>query len=149
MTVELSEHTIETYDDFTVAGVAHRGADVDAAELWAALDDFEFAAHSDERYGVLYDFDGEEFTYVAGVGVESADDLPRELTVVEIPEGRYAVFPMRGMELDDVVGELDDGVFADSDRRRGEGAVVQRYDVDADPRSPDVASELIVPVEGE
>lgn len=155
MALELSEHTIETYDDFDVAGVAHRGPDVDAAELWAALDDyaddFDEAVVSERRFGVIYDFDerNEEFTYVAGYEVESADDLSPELTVVEIPEGEYAVFSLRGVGLDEMVQEIDERMLADSDYEVTDGAIVQRFDRAEDPTDPDAPFELVVPVEEE
>lgn len=155
MVLELSEHTIETYDDFDVAGVAHRGSDVDTAELWAALDDYAEDLGDDvvseRRYGVIYDFDerNEEFTYVAGYEVDSADDVPPEMTVVEIPEGEYAVFSLRGVAVDEMVEEIDERMLGDSEYEVTDGAIVQRFGPAEDPTDPDAPFELVVPVEGE
>lgn len=155
MALELSEYAIETYEDFDVAGVAHRGSDVDEAELWAALDDyadeFDETVVSGERYGVLYDVDeaAGEFTYVAGYEVESIDDLPPDLTVVEIPAGEYAVFSLRGAEVGELVEGIDERLLADSGYGAADGAVVRRFARGEDPTDPDAASELIVPVEEE
>lgn len=110
MSIDTTE--TERHGDFLVAGVAHRGTDVDESALWRELDDYEDdlrdAAVGDDRFAVMFDVDQDsgEFTYVAGREVGSADDLSPELTVVEIPDAIYAVFEAEAETVDEMVARI-------------------------------------------
>lgn len=173
--LDLDGHQTETIEEFVVAGVAERGTDIDATGLWNALEEFEDEFDDDYRreydrdyddrgddydddldsfrskYGVLFEFDekSDEVTYVAGHAVESTDGLPPELTGVEIPEGSYAVFSVRGLDVGEIVDEMGDALLSDAEYDRIEGPIVQRYSPAEDPTDADAPSELWIPVEDE
>lgn len=65
--------------------------------LWASMEPYWGripAQVGRAGYGVVYDAmtDGVHFTYLAGVQVSGLEGLPAELSYVEIPARRYAVF---------------------------------------------------------
>lgn len=155
MGLERTEPQTEAHGGFTVAGVAHRGTDFDQAALWRSLDDYaddlDDVTVGNARYGVLFDLDENsgEFTYVAGVEVESNPDLPPELTVVEIPEATYAVYAATADTVAEVVAEMRDGHVGESDRDTVPGPLFERYDPDENPADPHAPLEFCVPVHAE
>jgi predicted transcriptional regulator YdeE len=155
MAIERHEYRMEQFDTFTVAGVAERGTDIDPDALWAALGDFSDALHdvavSSERYGVFFEFDqgGEEMTYLVGHEVDSTGDLPPQLTAVEIPEGRYAVFSQDAVDFNQIRTTVNDELLFDADHEMRDALVFHRYraaDQQFDAATP---TEWFVPVEDE
>jgi predicted transcriptional regulator YdeE len=155
MAIEGDEHRVETYDKFTVAGVAERGTTIDAKALWADLDKFADDLHdvavSDERYGVFFEFDqgGEEVTYLVGHEVESTDSLPPQLTAVEIPEGRYATFTPENRTHDQILSTINEELLSDTDHEMQKELVFHRYHTSDQPSGLEGSSEWFVPIEEE
>lgn len=152
MTLEPDDPTVETREGFTVAGVGARDETVDPAALWAALPEFDDAlarvAASDERYGVLVAEEAtRELTYVAGVAVRSVDELPRELTVVEVPAGEYAAFPLAGASVHDPLTEARASWLPEMAYEPPDVPAFERYDADVDPTDADAPRSFHVPVE--
>ncbi|MFC7140864.1 GyrI-like domain-containing protein [Halosimplex aquaticum] len=155
MVLDTEETETERHGNFLVAGVAHRGTDVDEAALWASLDDYaddlEDAAISDDYYAVMYDVDTDsgEFTYVAGREVDSADDLSPELTAVEIPQATYAVLRPDYETVDEMVVQIHEEELDSRDDGDGvHSPIFERYGADSDPTT--VADrEIYVPVRDE
>ncbi|WP_135364777.1 GyrI-like domain-containing protein [Halosimplex halophilum] len=153
MVLDTDEPETERHGDFTVAGVAHRGTDVDEAALWDSIDDYaddlNDAAVGTDRYAVMFDVDADsgEFTYVAGREVEDTDDLSAELTAVEIPQATYAVLRPDHESVEEMVREIHAEELRDDDRDDDEvhAPVFERYESDRDPTT--VADrEIYVPV---
>jgi len=151
MALETAAAKTEHHGGFTIAGVARRDTEVDEATLWRAyedhVDDLEAEALDEDRYGVLFDHDEDsgEFTYVAGRRVDSADNLPAELTVVELPEAEYAVFTPTAESVDEVVEAIEHEGLDGQDR--APGPLFERYDASVDPAAPGTPLEFYVPVD--
>ncbi|MFB6141635.1 MAG: GyrI-like domain-containing protein [Halosimplex sp.] len=152
MVLDTEDPETERLGNFLVAGVAHTGADVDEAALWDSLDDYaddlDGTAISDDYYAVMFDVDPDsgEFTYVAGREVDDADDLPPELTVVEIPQATYAVLEPDHESVEEMVVEIhEEDLDYDDDNDDVHAPIFERYDTGFDPT--DVADrEIYVPV---
>ncbi len=98
------EPRFETRPAFMVVGMMYRGKN-ENQEIKAMWDQFipRFNEIKDkdlrETFGVCRCFEGAqdgEFEYVAGVRVNSVDDLPEDMVVRMVPEQKYAVFTHRG-----------------------------------------------------
>ncbi|QLH80814.1 GyrI-like domain-containing protein [Halosimplex pelagicum] len=150
MVLDTEEPETERHGNFTVAGVAHRGTDVDEAALWDSIDDYADdlgdAAIGTDRYAVMFDVDADsgEFTYVAGREVEDTDDLSAELTAVEIPQATYAVLEPEYESVEEMVREIHTEEL-DGDRDEVHAPVFERYDSDRDPTTT-ADREIYVPV---
>lgn len=137
---------IETRPAFTVVGLTARGTPdgIDYMALWEEFAKVEASvedlAVSDEVFGVQYDMDDQtgEFTYLAGIAVDAeADDadIPDELTSVDVPERRYAVFETTletvGETMDAIYGEW----FPQSGHEHAESPEFERYGLEFDPET--------------
>jgi len=156
MTLEVEDPELVTLEEFTVAGLAHRGPPEDDNEaLWNDFDvrvgDFATLTGEEDRYGVVYQYDqsGEEFTYVAGVAVDDLSDLSPELTVVEIPHAEYAVFEMDAAAVDDLLNQVAHDWAEDAGNAPVEGPIFEKYGPDYDPTRRTEGYELYVPVDGD
>ncbi|QLH76450.1 GyrI-like domain-containing protein [Halosimplex rubrum] len=151
MVLDTEEPETERHGNFTVAGVAHRGTDVDEAALWDSIDDYaddlDDAAVGTDRYAVMFDVDADsgEFTYVAGREVADTDGLSAELTAVEIPQATYAVLHPEYESVEEMVVEIHEEEL-DGDRDDDVPApVFERYDSGRDPTAT-ADREIYVPV---
>ncbi|WP_459193510.1 GyrI-like domain-containing protein [Halosimplex sp. J119] len=152
MVLDTADTETERHGNFLVAGVAHRGKDVDESALWASLDDYadelEAAAIGTDYYAVMFDVDADsgEFTYVAGREVDSADDLSAELTAVEIPHATYAVLRPEYETVDEMVTTIHrEELDYDDDSDDVHAPIFERYESGRDPTT--VADrEIYVPV---
>jgi predicted transcriptional regulator YdeE len=141
----------DVYGEFTVAGIGHEGSDVDEDRLWRTLEQREAelaeAAVSDDRYGVLFDFDqdGQEFTYFVGYEVDSTDDLGSDVGAVTIPEATYAEHTSTAGAVDEVVADPVSEEVTDANEDIPE-PIFERYEPGEDPTVRDDPSEVYVPV---
>jgi len=147
-----TDHTeTEQHGNFLVAGVAHRGTEVDEAALWHSLDDYadhlESEAVGQDWYTVMFDVDADsgEFTYVVGREVEDTDDLTAELTAVEIPSATYAVLEPDHETVDEMVAEIHQEDLDYDENDDVHAPIFERYGRNSDPVSTDVR-EIYVPV---
>jgi|GEM_PF-2409396 len=152
MVLDTEEPETERHGNFTVAGVAHRGTDVDEAALWDSIDDYaddlDDAAVGTDHYAVMFDVDADsgEFTYVVGREVDDTDDLSAELTAVEIPQATYAVLHPEYESVEEMVVEVHEEVRDGDDRGDDVHApVFERYESDRDPTTT-ADREIYVPV---
>jgi len=144
-----TDHTeTEQHGNCLVAGVAHRGTEVDEAALWDSLGDYTDhladAAVSQDRYAVMFDIDADsgEFTYVAGREVDDVDDLSAELTAVEIPSATYAVLKPEHETVNEMVVEIHQ---EDLDYDENDDVHAPIFERNDGPISADVR-EIYVPV---
>ncbi|WP_436925353.1 GyrI-like domain-containing protein [Halosimplex amylolyticum] len=150
MVLDTHESETERHGNFLVAGVGHRGTEVDEAALWASLDDYaedlEEHAVGTDHYAVMFDVDADsgEFTYVAGREVDSADDLSPELTVVEIPQATYAVLRPEYETVDEMVLTIHEEDL-DYDDEDVHTPIFERYETRHDPSTVS-DREIYVPV---
>jgi len=144
----------ETRPVFTVAGPRYYGKNENSEikqmwdERWPEIESVPDQVDSDVCYGVC--ITGEEehgpFTYIAGMEVDSVDELPAELAHIEIPEQTYAVFrttlPEIGKSYDYIYGEW----LPKSGYRRAPGPEFELYPETFDPDNPQSLFDLYVPV---
>jgi predicted transcriptional regulator YdeE len=154
MELEQAEPDVVQVEEFTVAGLAHRGpAGDDFDDLWVdfnqRVDDLAAITPGRESYGVIYEYEegGDEFTHVAGVPVDDTDDLSPELTIVEIPAGPYAVFQTSASDMTDLLTQLHGDWTVDVEYERVMGPMFERYDAGYDSVNRDGTFEFSVPVE--
>lgn len=153
MTSLVSQPRIETRDGFTVVGPTARGTSdaIDFMGLWEEFSQREAVlpelAATDEAFGVEYDFDHEtnEFTYLAGVAVETPTEVPDAFDRVDVPGGRYAVFETTlesvGETMDAIYGEwLPDAAY-----ERADGPEFECYGPGFDPET-NPSFEVWIPV---
>jgi predicted transcriptional regulator YdeE len=154
MVLDTSNPPTERIEDFVVAGVAHRGTDVDEGALWRELDDYAGedlaeAAVGDDRYAVMFDVDegSGEFTYVAGREVSATADLAPELTAVRIPDATYAVLTPSTETISEMVAEIHEAERFDDadDGDEAHSPIFERYAVGETPLSAE-RREIFVPV---
>lgn len=89
-------------------------------------------------YGISHDMDERGFGYLACVEVASANELPGDLTVLEIPAQRYAVFEHRGhvSTLSETCGAIGSKWLPASGYSTAESPVIiERYGEDFDPHT--------------
>lgn len=95
------EHKIIEFPAKKVVGMVYTGknAHQEIAELWKVFmtkyTEVE-GSNSDIMYGLCYDYseDG-QFSYLAGVEVDSLVNLPAGMKLKEIPKRNYAVFTFK------------------------------------------------------
>ena len=151
MVLDTNHTETEQHGNFLVAGVAHRGAEVDEAALWDSLGDYTDhladAAVSQDRYAVMFDVDADsgEFTYVAGREVDDVDDLSAELTAVEIPSATYAVLKPEHETVNEMVVEIHQEDLDYDENDDVHAPIFERYGRDSNPATANVR-EIYVPV---
>jgi len=151
MVLDTEEPETERHGNFTVAGVAHQGTDVDEAALWTSIDDYaddlDDAAIGTDRYAVMFDVDADsgEFTYVAGREVEDTSDLSPELTAVEIPQATYAILRPEHESVEEMVVEIHEEELDGDGDDDVHAPIFERYESDRDPTTT-ADREIYVPV---
>jgi predicted transcriptional regulator YdeE/DNA-binding transcriptional MerR regulator len=121
---------------FYAVGAAVHGADgsMEFGRLWDVLiplgGTIAHRAEKNVSYGLCYDFDGERFSYMAGVRVDSVDDVPEGLEAKLVPAQTYAVFTHRGAVagLQDTYERIHEVWLAENGLRLAEGIDFERYD---------------------
>lgn len=154
MSIDATDPSVETVEEFVVAGLAHRGPpEENHRDLWTdfaeRVEDLAALTDRDEIYGVVFEYDesGDDFTYVAGVPVDDPDALVPELTAVEIPGGPYARFESSVGNVEDEIERITDEWADDSEYERASGPMFERFPADADPSDPSTPAAFFVPVE--
>lgn len=137
-------------EPFEVAGLSLRGTqDANFEALWEEVnersDELFSHAVADETYGVTIDADEEtgEFTYLAGVVVESTEGLPDDASVVEVPGGTYAVFEATLDDIDGTYEWIMNEWVAKSAFEIRDAPFIERYGSEW---GPETAFEVLVPV---
>jgi len=121
---------------FQAAGFAAHKADGSTAfgRLWDRLLPVEASIpHRSERavsYGLCYDFDGERFSYMAGVKVDATDGLPEGMEAKLVPAQTYAVFTHRGpvSGLQETYERIHESWLAENGLQFSEGIDFELYD---------------------
>lgn len=96
-------------------------------------------------YGVMR-HDGGVLDYAAAVSVTSADGVPPGMVAITLPAGAYAFFSYPLSGLGKGFGEIHDRLLPASTFEQGAGPFFERYDEKFDPRNPQSAVEIWIPV---
>jgi len=140
---------------FRVIGLKYRGKNEnnEIPQLWV-----EFMRHRDKivglskpitAYGICDNLDIEsgQFDYIAGLGVDSIDEIPDGLVGVDIPAQEYAVFACTLPTIADTYKRIYETWLPQSSYKRAAGPEFELYDMDFDPQKADSKLYLHVPVE--
>jgi AraC family transcriptional regulator len=155
MTVSLDQPRVEKGELLLVAGFAERITYDNVAsipQLWQKLTPHighlpnEIPAYA---YGVKINSDNDGFEYLAGVGVSSFENLPRELRTERIPAQTYAVFTHRGHI--STIRETMKAIWSEYLPQSGLVVVdapdYERYGAAFDPRSGNGDVEIFIPIQ--
>jgi AraC family transcriptional regulator len=117
--------------------------------LWpkfvARIDEITDSAEPRVSYGVML-HDGGTLVYAAAVSVKSAGKIPAGMTAITLPPGTYAEFSYPISGLGKGFGEIHNQIIPASKYRQGPGPFFERYDEKFDPRNPQSAVAIYIPV---
>jgi len=84
--------------------------------------------------------------YAAAISVTSAERIPPGMVSLTLPAGAYALFSYPLSGLGKGFGEIHNRLLPASDYQQGSGPFFERYDQTFDPRNPQSAVEIWIPV---
>jgi AraC family transcriptional regulator len=135
----------------TVVGlqIRTRPMSPDIPALWPKfvprIDEIPNTAEPQVSYGVMR-HEGESLEYAAAVSVTAADRLPPGMVAIVLPAGTYAFFSYPLSGLGKGFGEIHNQLIPASRYEQGGGPFFERYDEKFDPRNPQSAVEIWIPV---
>jgi AraC family transcriptional regulator len=117
--------------------------------LWprfvARIDEIPDPAEPKVSYGVMK-LDGGSLDYAAAVSVTSTDRMPAGMVAVALPAGTYAFFSYPLSGLGKGFGEIHNQLLPASNYQPVAAPFFERYDEKFDPRNPQSAVEIYIPV---
>ena len=153
--IAMKAKIVKTEPFYAVGVAAHRAdATHDFGRVWERLTPYQnrIPHRSEEEvyYGLCYDFDGERFSYMAGVRVNRVEDVPEGLEAKLVPAQTYAVFTHRGAVagLQHTYERIHETWLAENGLQLAEGIDFERYD-DArffGPMNADSELDLYIPI---
>jgi AraC family transcriptional regulator len=109
------------------------------------IDEIPNGAEPNVSYGVMRR-DGAVLEYAAAVSVASPGRIPAGMVAIPLPAGPYAFFSYPLSGLGKGFGEIHGRIIPASNYRQGAGPFFERYDEKFDPRNPQSAVEIWIPV---
>jgi AraC family transcriptional regulator len=109
------------------------------------IDEIANTAEPKVSYGVMR-HDGGVLEYAAAVSVTSPDRIPAGMVAIALPAGPYAFFSYPLSGLGKGFGEIHNQLIPASRFEQGDGPFFERYDEKFDPRNPQSAVEIWIPV---
>jgi AraC family transcriptional regulator len=146
MTLKTVERPVQT-----VVGlqIRTRPMSPDIPALWPKfvprIDEIANPAEPNVSYGVMRN-DGPTLEYAATVSVTSASRIPAGMVSIVLPAGTYAFFSYPLSGLGKGFGEIHNQLIPASRFEQGDGPFFERYDEKFDPRNPQSAVEIWIPV---
>lgn len=139
---------------YAVGAAVHQAdASMEFGRLWDVLLPMEGTiAHRSEpavSYGLCYDFDGERFSYMAGVRVDTIEAVPDGFESKLVPAQTYAVFTHRGSVagLQDTYERIHESWLAENGLQLAEGIDFELYDERfRGPMHADSEIDLYIPI---
>ncbi|MBN1285993.1 MAG: AraC family transcriptional regulator [Anaerolineae bacterium] len=131
------EPTIITKPAFTAVGMKYRGKNatkMEIPQLWEAFiprkDEIKHLSTPQISYGVMDNYDPAtgDFDYLAGFGVDRAEDVPQGMMRWDVPEQRYAVFACNLRTIHQVFDFIYSQWLPQSSYQRAEGPEFELYD---------------------
>jgi AraC family transcriptional regulator len=117
--------------------------------LWpkfvARIDEIANSAEPRVSYGVMQHEAG-TLEYAAAVSVTSSAQIPAGMTAITLPAGTYAEFSYPISGLGKGFGEIHNQAIPASKYRQAPGPFFERYDEKFDPRDPQSAVAIYIPV---
>jgi AraC family transcriptional regulator len=135
---------------FTVVGLRYRGKNEhnEIPRMWSEFGPrmaaVKHVVNPDISYGVMgnYDESTGEFDYVAGIEVDSADDIPPGMVSWDVPEQTYAVFTCTLPTIREGYDRAYNTWLPQSEYQHGGGPEFELYDEKFDPGDP--SSEMYI-----
>ena len=121
----------------------------DIPALWPKfvprIDEIENTTEPNVSYGVMRHESG-TLDYAAAVSVTSPGRLPPGMVSITLPAGTYAFFSYPISALGKGFGEIHGQLIPASTYAQADGPFFERYDERFDPRNPQSAVEIWIPV---
>ncbi len=149
------EPKIVSKEAFTVVGISIRAhiEKHDIPQLWATLGsrvcEIRHLAEPGAAYGLTTSFAPEtgEFDYVAGFGVERAEDVPEGMVGWEVPAATYAAFTCTLPTMPQAYDYAYNTWLPASGYQRAPGFEFECYDEEFDNQDPSAEFEFFIPIE--
>jgi predicted transcriptional regulator YdeE len=151
------EPRIVTKPAFTVVGLKYSGGNArrDLPRLWEQfvprMSEIRHKLEQEISYGLTttYDRKNRTFEYIAGVEVNSAEDVPEGMVSFEVPEQTYAVFTATMPTFVRTYKRVINRWLPKSGHKRIEGPEFEVYTKEFDPQAKDERAqyEFYLPVE--
>ncbi|MBP7962224.1 MAG: AraC family transcriptional regulator [Caldilineaceae bacterium] len=140
---------------FTVVGMEMQATPMtpEIPKLWdrfgPRMDEVPDQAEPHVSYGLMDHFDPAlgTFTYMAGVSVTQAQDLPGGMTQMEVPANTYAVFEATLSTLGDVFGQIYNSWLPTSGYTQAAAPYFERYSETFNPQDPASIVSIYIPVQ--
>jgi AraC family transcriptional regulator len=153
---DLESPRFETFRPMLFAGLTERydcqspGGIPDQWQRFAPLIDRVPGKIGQIAYGVIFNFDTEgNFDYMCGVEVASTTGLPAEFATLQVPARKYVVFAHRGhiAGIRATFAAIWSKWMPDSGHKAVEGATLERYGPEFNPRTGMGGLEIWIPIE--
>jgi len=109
------------------------------------IDEIPNPAEPRVSYGVMR-HDGGVLEYAAAISVTAAEGIPAGMVALTLPAGAYAFFSYPLSGLGKGFGEIHNQLLPASTFEQRMGPFFERYDEEFDPRNPQSAVEIWIPV---
>ena len=145
---------IKTIPAFTAAGMMYKGKNEnqEIKAMWGKInprwDEIKHPAKPVERaFGICGDMEEDgSFSYLAGIEIEMAEDLPADMEIWDVPENTYAVFPCTLAEIHQTYEYAHGTWMPKNGYKRAAGPDFEFYDEAFDPSQPDSILYVYIPI---
>lgn len=135
---------------FTIVGMKYHGNNQhgEISQLWRKfgprMHEIRHATNRAVSYGLVEHFDEStgEFDYIAGMEVDSTEDIAEDMMAQRVPPQTYAIFPTTLPALHQTFDTITSEWLPNSGYRHADGPELELYDEHFDPADP--ASEMYV-----
>ncbi len=148
------EPTISKKEAFTAVGIQYHGKNEnqEIASLWGEFHPRMGEIQAKVEPGVTYGLCGDleengAFKYLAGFEVNQTNDVPAGMTVWEVPEQTYAVFPCTLPTLGDTYHFAFDTWLPASDYKKAAGFDFELYPAEFDGNDEESVMYIYIPIE--
>ena len=136
---------------FAVVGMKYRGKNEnnEIPQMWGEFNPRiqEIPHQTGPAYGVCSDYDADgTFDYIAGVSVSQVDEIPEGMTVWEVPEQTYAVFPCTLKTIGEAYEYAFQTWLPGSGHERADGPDFELYTEEFDPEAEDPKLYVYIPI---
>jgi predicted transcriptional regulator YdeE len=139
--------------EFTAVGMEYQGKNEnnEIAQMWQEfvprIKEIKHANFTWGTYGICRDLPaGEGVNYLAGVEVDTIEDVPAGMAVWTVPEQTYAVFTCTLPTLHEAYRHAFETWLPQSEHQRGDGPDFELYTEEFDPEVKDSKMYIYVPI---
>ncbi|MCA9950038.1 MAG: GyrI-like domain-containing protein [Anaerolineales bacterium] len=147
------EPTINKKEAFTVVGMLYHGKNENSeiAKMWREfhprMEEIQDKVDPNVGYGVCGELEKSgAFKYLAGSGVTQATDIPEGMSVWEVPEQLYAVFPCTLSTIGDAYQFAFDTWLPESDYAKATGPDFEFYPAEFNGDDAEAVMYIYIPI---